>query len=123
MPVWQPPSWPGCWPRSVRLSWAPSSRSPAPLPCRNRERPPARHDLITSGCMPRLGPGASDNLGEMPPSLLVSLALLLGLFLGPLGVYAYALDRLGRQLPALAAGSASLLALMWLGLGLARSAI
>jgi hypothetical protein len=73
--------------------------------------------------MPRLGPGASDNLGEMPPSLLVSLALLLGLFLGPLGVYAYALDRLGRQLPALAAGSASLLALMWLALALARSAI
>src|SRR5436190_7188868 len=123
MPVWQPPSWPGCWPRPVRSSRAPSSRSPPPLPSRNRERPRARHDLITSGRTPRLGPGASDNLGEMPPSLLVSLALLLGLFLAPLGVYAYALDRLGRQLPALAAGSASLLALMWLALALARSAI
>jgi len=59
----------------------------------------------------------------MPLSLVASLALLLALFLGPLGVYAYALDRLNRQLPALAAGSALLLGLMWLALAMARCAI
>lgn len=58
----------------------------------------------------------------MSLSVLVSLALLLALFLGPLGVYAYALDRLDRQLPALAAGSALLLGLMWLALAIARFA-
>ena len=55
----------------------------------------------------------------MALSLLVSSLLLLTLFLGPLGVYAYALGRFRNQLPAFAAGSMLLLGLMALAMAIA----
>jgi hypothetical protein len=48
----------------------------------------------------------------MAPWVLISVLLLLALFLGPFGVYAYALARLERPLPAFLAGTALLLALV-----------
>jgi hypothetical protein len=56
----------------------------------------------------------------MSPSPVASLLLLLALFAGPFGVYAYALERLDRPLPAFAAGSALLFALAALVLLAAR---
>lgn len=58
----------------------------------------------------------------MTPSLFVSAAFLLALFLVPFGVYAYALGRLERPLPAFLASSALLVALMALALAVAARA-
>ena len=57
-------------------------------------------------------------LAPMASSLLVGGLLLLALYAGPVGLYAYALHRLERPVPAFLAGSALLLALMALAMGL-----
>jgi hypothetical protein len=56
----------------------------------------------------------------MPAQPLAPLFLALALFFGPFGVYAYALERYGRPLPAFAAGSGILFLLIALVLLVTR---